>query len=99
MKETCLPPRRVPPKAAIEQTACRLQETVYAMPGPAMVRTQSNHPPITDMLSATLFFANNELFITLGVVLGIGLTLLLWIAALYNGLGGARNRYKDDFGQ
>src|SRR4029079_11955884 len=51
------------------------------------------------MLSATLFFANNGLFITLGVVVGIGLILILWIAALYNGLVGARNRYKNGFAQ
>ncbi|HWB05531.1 MAG TPA: LemA family protein [Verrucomicrobiales bacterium] len=51
------------------------------------------------MLNATLFFANNGLFITLGVVLGIGLILILWIVALYNGLVGARNRYKNGFAQ
>jgi LemA protein len=51
------------------------------------------------MLSATLFFANNGLFIALGVIVGIGLILILWIASLYNGLVGARNRYKNGFAQ
>ncbi|HEX2748049.1 MAG TPA: LemA family protein [Verrucomicrobiales bacterium] len=51
------------------------------------------------MLNATLFFANNGLFITLGVIVGIGLILVLWIASLYNGLVGARNRYKNGFAQ
>jgi len=53
----------------------------------------------SDMISAPLIFASNGMFITLAVVLGIGLILLLWIVALYNGLVGARNRYKNAFAQ
>lgn len=51
------------------------------------------------MLPAPLFFASNGFFITLGVILGIGLIVVLWIVALYNGLVGARNRYKNAFAQ
>lgn len=51
------------------------------------------------MLKAPLIFANSALFITLGVIAGIGLLLLLWIVSLYNGLVGARNRHKNAFAQ
>jgi LemA protein len=51
------------------------------------------------MLKAALIFANSGLFITLGVIAGIGLLLLLWVVSLYNGLVGARNRYKNAFAQ
>ena len=51
------------------------------------------------MFSAPLIFASNGLFLTLGVIAGIGLILLLWIVGLYNGLVGARNRYKNGFAQ
>jgi LemA family len=51
------------------------------------------------MLKALLLFANTGLFITVGVIVGIGLILLLWVVALYNGLVGARNRYKNAFAQ
>jgi len=64
-----------------------------------MVRRKSNQPTLTVMLTAPLIFASNGMFITLGVIVGIGLILLLWIVALYNGLVQARNRYKNAFAQ
>src|SRR5262245_42577290 len=51
------------------------------------------------MDTALIIAASNGLFIALGVILGIGLLLVLWIAGLYNGLVGARNRYKNGFAQ
>ncbi len=68
------------------------------MAGPLPL-TFKKSPLLTVMITATLFFANNGLFITLGVVAGIGLLLLLWVVSLYNGLVGARNRYKNAFAQ
>src|SRR6187549_1995166 len=51
------------------------------------------------MSLATLIFANNTLWITLGIIVGIGLIVVLWIVSLYNGLVGARNKYKNGFSQ
>src|SRR6187401_821416 len=51
------------------------------------------------MFTAPLIVANTAMWITLAVIAGIGLILLLWIVALYNGLVGARNRYKNGFAQ
>ncbi len=51
------------------------------------------------MFTAPLIIANSTLFITLGVIAGIGLLLLLWIVGLYNGLVGSRNKYKNGFAQ
>lgn len=51
------------------------------------------------MLKAPLIFAANGMFIALGVVAVIGLLLLFWVVALYNGLVQARNRYKNSFAQ
>jgi LemA protein len=51
------------------------------------------------MSQALIFFANNTLWITLAVVGGLGLIVLLWVVSLYNGLVGARNKYKNGFSQ
>ena len=51
------------------------------------------------MFTAPLIFANSAMWITLAVIAGIGLILLLWIVALYNGLVGSRNKYKNGFAQ
>ncbi len=51
------------------------------------------------MFTVPLIVANSALWITLAVIAGIGLILLLWIVALYNGLVGARNKYKNGFAQ
>src|SRR6187401_1471522 len=51
------------------------------------------------MFTAPLIVANTAMWITLAVIAGIGLILLLWIVALYNGLVGARNKYKNGFAQ
>ncbi len=51
------------------------------------------------MFTAPLIVANSSLFITLGIIAGIGLILLLWIVGLYNGLVGSRNKYKNGFAQ
>jgi len=51
------------------------------------------------MFKATLYFANNALWISLAVIAGLGLILLLWVVSLYNGLVGARNKYKNGFAQ
>ena len=51
------------------------------------------------MFTAPLIFANSAMWITLAVIVGIGLILLLWIVGLYNGLVGARNKYKNGFAQ
>lgn len=51
------------------------------------------------MFSAPLLFASNGLFLTLAVIAGIGVLVLGWVVSLYNGLVGARNRYKNGFSQ
>ena len=51
------------------------------------------------MLTVPLIAANSAMWIALGVIAGIGLLLLLWIVGLYNGLVGARNKYKNGFSQ
>ncbi len=51
------------------------------------------------MFTVPLIVANSAMWITLAVIAGIGLILLLWIVALYNGLVGSRNKYKNGFAQ
>ena len=51
------------------------------------------------MSRSPLYFANNALWISLAVIVGLGLILLLWIVSLYNGLVAARNKYKNGFSQ
>ncbi len=51
------------------------------------------------MFSAPLIFATNGMFLTLGIIAGLGLLVLMWIVSLYNGLVSARNRYKNGFAQ
>ncbi len=59
----------------------------------------STNPHSIHMFTAPLIVANSSLFITLGIIAGIGLILLLWIVGLYNGLVGSRNKYKNGFAQ
>ena len=51
------------------------------------------------MFTVPLIVANSAMWITLAVIAGIGLILLLWIVALYHGLVGSRNKYKNGFAQ